>query len=55
MAKFKVTQAIVNRGGKKYTSQDGVIEVDAKDVEHFEGFEEVKPKPVKNESTKKTD
>ena len=55
MAKFKVTQAVVNRGGKSYISKDGVIEVDAEDVEHFEGFEEVKPKPVKNESTKKTD
>lgn len=55
MAKFKVTQQVVNRGGKKYVAENGVIEVDASDVKHFEWFEEVKPKATKNESNKKTD
>tara|TARA_R110000744_G_scaffold24356_1_gene61132 strand:+ start:202 stop:372 length:171 start_codon:yes stop_codon:yes gene_type:complete len=53
MAKFKVTQRVVNRGGKTYTAKDGVIEVDASDVSNFAGFVEIKK--LKNESTKKDD
>tara|TARA_R110000744_G_scaffold161947_2_gene278573 strand:+ start:384 stop:554 length:171 start_codon:yes stop_codon:yes gene_type:complete len=51
MAKFKVTQQIVNRGGKRYIAENGVIEVDASDVSNFAGFIEIKK--TKNENTKK--
>ena len=51
MAKFKVTQQIVNRGGKRYIAENGVIEVDACDVWNFAGFIEIKK--TKNENTKK--
>jgi hypothetical protein len=54
MAKFKVTQAVVNRAGKRYIAEKWIIEVEAADVKHFEGFEEIKTKKTKkDEDTKK--
>ena len=53
MVKFKTKYEQVNRGGKKYFSKDWVIEVDEKDVEHFEGFTKVEQPKKKNESNKK--
>lgn len=55
MVKFKTKYEQVNRGGKKYFAKDGVIEVDEKDVEHFDWFQKLEsPKPKKkNESNKK--
>ena len=52
MLKFKVTADVVNRGGKSYAATDGVIEVLQEDAQHFEGFEEVKPKKTKDEDNK---
>lgn len=54
MVKFKTSNEVVNRGGKKYIAKDWVIEVDEKDIEHFDWFTKVEaPKKTKNENTKK--
>lgn len=54
MAKFKTSNQVVNRGGKKYIAVDGIVEVDEADIALFEGFTRVDtPKKKKNENTKK--
>ena len=55
MAKIKVTQAVVNRWGKRYVSKDWVIEVLEQDVIHFEGFKKVESKKVTPKNTKDED
>jgi len=57
MVKFKVTQAIVNRGGKRYIAKDWIVEVAQEDVKSFEGFKKaevknVTPKVIKDEDKK---
>lgn len=50
MAKIKVTTAVVNRGGKRYISENGIIEVLEQDLSHFDWFakvEDKKPAPKK--------
>lgn len=61
MARIKVTQEVVNRGGKRYVAVDGYIEVSEEDIIFFDGFKvdtpkvEINPKKKKNENIKKED
>lgn len=60
MPKIKVTQAVVNRGGKRYVAKDWVIEVAIEDMENFDWFakfetKKVTPKKTKNEDIKTRD
>jgi len=54
--KFATKNEVVNRGGKRFTAKDGVIEVTGEDAKILEqaGFTEIKePKKTKDEDNKK--
>jgi len=60
MPKIKVTQAVVNRWGKRYIAKDWVIEVAIEDMESFDWFakfetKKITPKKVKDEDIKTRD
>lgn len=54
MPKIKVTQAVINRWGKRYIAKDWVIEVSNEELEFFDWFKKVEvkkptPKKIKDE------
>lgn len=54
MPKIKVTQAVINRGGKRYVAKDWVIEVSNEDLNFFDWFarvvaKKITPKKIKDE------
>lgn len=55
MAKIKVTQEVINRGGKRYIAENGVIEVLEEDLVHFDWFAKFETKKVKPKKNKDED